>query len=144
VPKTAPLEVSSEAPSVATESIETEKPHVLAQFMDEESLQVFPVYKEITLIGRNDPVTGLTPDVDLTDDDIKRSVSRRHAKLIYENGNFFLSEEPGTLNGTFVNNKKIQSGVLVPVKSGVIVGFGMIRLKFVEARHFSGGKKGHP
>lgn len=145
VQKTAPLEVSSGAkeqqPPGAQSKEEDEKPPVLAQFMDEDSLQVFPVYKEITLIGRGDPVTGHTPDVDLTDDDIKRSVSRRHAKLIYQNGNFFLAEEPGTLNGTFVNNKKIQSGVLVPVKSGVIVGFGMIRLKFVEARHFGGGKK---
>lgn len=145
VQKTAPLEVSSGAkeqqPSGASGKDEEDKPPVLAQFMDEDSLQVFPVYKEITLIGRGDPVTGHTPDVDLTDEDIKRSVSRRHAKLIYQNGNFFLAEEPGTLNGTFVNNKKIQSGVMVPLKSGVMVGFGMIRLKFVEARHFGGGKK---
>jgi len=144
--KTAPLEVSSKAKDEpqGTEQAkqEEEKPPVLAQFMDEDSLQVFPVYKEITLIGRNDPVTGHVPDVDLTDGDIKRSVSRRHAKLVFENGNFFLVEEPGTLNGTFVNNKKIQSGVMVPVKSGVVVGFGMIRLKFVEARHFGGGRKG--
>ncbi len=145
VQKTAPLEVSSGAkeqqPPARHTKEEEDKPPVLAQFMDEESLQVFPVYKEITLVGRGDPVTGHTPDVDLTDEDIKRSVSRRHAKLIYQNGNFFLAEEPGTLNGTFVNNKKIQSGVMVPLKSGVIVGFGMIRLKFVEARHFGGGKK---
>lgn len=138
--KTVPLEIGKVAEK--KEEIENEKPPVLAQFMDEETLKVFPICKEITLIGRNDPVTGHTPDVDLTELDTVRSVSRRHAKLIYQNGLFYLAEEPGTLNGTFVNNKKIQSGIQVPVKSGMIVGFGMIRLKFVEAAAFTASKKG--
>ncbi|MCX7830225.1 MAG: cyclic nucleotide-binding domain-containing protein [Acidobacteria bacterium] len=138
--KTVPLEIGKEEPKEEKKA-EDDKPPVLAQFMDEETLKVYPICKEITLIGRNDPVTGHTPDVDLTDLDTVRSVSRRHAKLIYNNGIFYLSEEPGTLNGTFVNNKKIQSGIQVPVKSGMIVGFGMIRLKFVEAAAFTGAKK---
>ncbi len=113
---------------------EAEKPPVLAQFIAEESLKVFQVYKEITLIGRQDPVTGITPDIDLTGEDVKRSVSRRHAKLIYSNGTFYLAEEVGTLNGTYINGKRIPTGILTPMKSGVQVGFGMLRLKFVEAR----------
>ncbi len=140
--KTIPLEIGKEEPKENIKDKEEEKPLVLAQFMDEETLKVFPICKEITLIGRNDPVTGHTPDVDLTELDTVRSVSRRHARLIYNNGMFYLTEEPGTLNGTFVNNKKIQSGIQVPVKSGMIVGFGMIRLKFVEATAFTGAKKG--
>jgi CRP-like cAMP-binding protein len=107
-------------------------PPVLAQFIGEGSLHVFPVFKEISLIGRRDPVTGITPDVDLTDEDVKRSVSRRHAKLIYSNGQFFLAEEVGTLNGTFINNKRLATGILTALKSGSVVGFGMLRLKFVE------------
>lgn len=140
--KTVPLELGKEEKGGETNEKETEKPPVLAQFIDEETLKVFPICKEITLIGRKDPVTGHCPDVDLTDLDTVRSVSRRHAKLIYSNGLFYIVEEPGTLNGTFVNNKKIMSGVQVPVKSGMIVGFGMIRLKFVEAAVFTGTKKG--
>jgi signal-transduction protein with cAMP-binding, CBS, and nucleotidyltransferase domain len=142
VKKTVPLEVGKEEKKEEVKEKEEEKPPVLAQFMDEETLKVFPVCKEITLIGRNDPVTGHIPDIDLTELDTVRSVSRRHAKLIYDNGMFYMIEEPGTLNGTFVNNKKIQSGIQVPVKSGMIVGFGMIRLKFVEAAAFTGATKG--
>lgn len=112
---------------------EAEKPPVLAQFIAEESLKVFPIYKEITLIGRQDPVTGITPDIDLTSEDVKRSVSRRHAKLIYSNGTFYLAEEVGTLNGTYINGKRIPTGILTPMKSGAQVGFGMLHLKFVEA-----------
>ncbi len=120
------------ATKVAAE--EADKPLVLAQFIADESLKVFQVFKEITLIGRQDPVTGITPDIDLTDEDVKRSVSRRHAKLIHSNGTFYLAEEVGTLNGTYVNGKRIPTGILTPIKSGAQVGFGMLRLKFVEAR----------
>ncbi len=109
-----------------------EKPPMLAEFLQEGTLKVFPIYREISLIGRRDPVTGIVPDVDLTDDDVKRSVSRRHAKLIFSNGQFYLAEEVGTLNGTFINGKRIPTGVLTPIKSGFQVGFGMLRFKFVE------------
>lgn len=109
-----------------------DQPPVLAQFIAEGSLNVFHVFKEISLIGRKDPVTGITPDVDLTEEDVKRSVSRRHAKLIFSNGQFYLAEEVGTLNGTFINAKRLPTGILTPLKSGSVVGFGMLRLKFVE------------
>jgi CRP-like cAMP-binding protein len=109
-----------------------EKPPVLAQFMLDGSLKVFPIYKDISLVGRRDPVTGIVPDVDLTDDDVKRSVSRRHAKLIHSNGQFYVVEEVGTLNGTFISGKRIPTGILTPLKSGAHVGFGTLRLKFLE------------
>jgi CRP-like cAMP-binding protein len=109
-----------------------EKPPVLAQFLVEGSLRVFHIYKDVSLIGRRDPVTGIVPDVDLTDEDVKRSVSRRHAKLIHSNGQFYLVEEVGTLNGTFIGGKRIPTGILTPIKSGTQVGFGTLRLKFVE------------
>jgi len=109
-----------------------EKPPMLAEFLQEGTLRVFPIYREISLVGRRDPVTGIVPDVDLTEEDVKRSVSRRHAKLIFSNGQFYLAEEVGTLNGTFINGKRIPTGVLTPIKSGFQVGFGMLRFKFVE------------
>jgi CRP-like cAMP-binding protein len=112
-----------------------EAPPALAEFVSEGSLKVFPIHREISLVGRKDPVTGITPDVDLTEEDVKRSVSRRHAKLICSNGQFYIAEEVGTLNGTFINGKRIPTGVLTPIKSGAQVGFGMLRFKFVERAH---------
>jgi|YelNatPaOPRAMG01_1025707.scaffolds.fasta_scaffold01436_7 CRP-like cAMP-binding protein len=116
-----------------------ERPPVIAQFLMEGSLKVFPIHRDISLIGRRDPVTGVVPDVDLTDEDVKRSVSRRHAKLIHSNGQFYLVEEVGTLNGTFVNGKRIPTGILTPIKSGSHVGFGTLRVKFVEPSQKKGG-----
>ena len=110
-----------------------EPPPVLAEFVAEGSLKVFPIHREISLVGRKDPVTGITPDVDLTEEDVKRSVSRRHAKLICSNGQFYIAEEVGTLNGTFINGKRIPTGVLTPIRSGAQIGFGMLRFKFVES-----------
>lgn len=117
-----------------------ENPPMLAEFLQEGTLKVFPIYREISLIGRRDPVTGIVPDVDLTDEDVKRSVSRRHAKLIFSNGQFYLAEEVGTLNGTFINGKRIPTGVLTPIKAGYQVGFGMLRFKFVEGAQISQNK----
>lgn len=122
----------AELPAAPPPREEEEKPLVLAQFLVEGSLRVFNIYKEVSLIGRRDPVTGIVPDVDLTEEDVKRSVSRRHAKLIHSNGQFYLVEEVGTLNGTFINGKRIPTGILTPIKSGTQVGFGTLRLKFVE------------
>lgn len=84
-----------------------------------------------TLIGRADPVTGIRPDIDLTEVDDDRSVSRRHAKIIRHDDGWAMLEEVGTLNGTFVNDEKIQTGVPHPIKGGDRVRIGLVQLKVV-------------
>jgi pSer/pThr/pTyr-binding forkhead associated (FHA) protein len=83
-----------------------------------------------TLIGRFDPVTELMPDVDLTQVDLKRSVSRRHARLVRATDGFTLTEEVGALNGTFVNGNKLVTGRPHPLQDGDKVAFGMVKLVF--------------
>ena len=63
-----------------------------------------------TLVGRRDPVTGINPGIDLTDSDTQRSTSRRHAKLIRDGRKFYVCEEIGTMNGTFVNGERVSGG----------------------------------
>jgi CRP-like cAMP-binding protein len=83
-----------------------------------------------TLIGRRDPVTGIQPDVDLTPVDTQRSTSRRHAKIYHRKEKFFLSEEIGTMNGTFVNGERVETGVPVEITPGDEVQFGLVKLTF--------------
>jgi len=90
----------------------------------------FPVNAQETLIGRFDPVTELMPDVDLTQVDLKRSVSRRHARLVRASDGFTLTEEIGALNGTFVNGNKLVTGRPHPLQEGDKVSFGMVKLIF--------------
>jgi len=59
------------------------------------------------LIGRQDPVSGIYPDVDLTPHEGEEGgVSRRHARLILEGGNYFVEDLDST-NFTFVNQQKL-------------------------------------
>ena len=83
-----------------------------------------------TSIGRRDPVTGIHPDIDLTPADNQRSISRRHAKVFRRDGQYFIREEIGTMNGTFVNGDRVETGVPVEFKPGDEVRFGLIKTIF--------------
>jgi CRP-like cAMP-binding protein len=84
-----------------------------------------------TTIGRADPVTGILPDIDLTPVDTNRSVSRRHAKIIHAGGEYHVLEEVGTVNGTYVNDQRIPTGVPVTMHNGDLVKIGLISMKAV-------------
>ena len=91
----------------------------------------FPLNREgDTLVGRADPVTGITPDVDLTPLDHQRSTSRRHAKLYRLGGSFYVMEEIGVMNGTFVNDRRLVTGTPVAVQNGDVLKFGLVSLTF--------------
>jgi serine/threonine-protein kinase len=63
----------------------------------------FIIDKESVLLGRQDPHTGIFPEIDLTMYDPETKVSRRHAR-IYRQGEQFLVEDLGSVNGTVVNS----------------------------------------
>jgi CRP-like cAMP-binding protein len=84
-----------------------------------------------TTIGRADPVTGILPDIDLTPVDTNRSVSRRHAKIIHSENEYHVLEEVGTVNGTYVNDQRIPTGVPVTLHNGDLVKIGLIAMKVV-------------
>jgi CRP-like cAMP-binding protein len=84
-----------------------------------------------TTIGRADPVTGILPDIDLTAVDNNRSVSRRHAKIIKSNDDYVVLEEVGTVNGTYVSDQRIPTGVPVALHNGDLVKIGLVSMKAV-------------
>jgi pSer/pThr/pTyr-binding forkhead associated (FHA) protein len=90
----------------------------------------FAIEGSETLIGRYDPVTDLRPDVDLTQVDLKRSVSRRHARIVRTGEGWVVTEEVGALNGTFVNGAKLVTGRPHPLADGDRLGLGMVKLVF--------------
>jgi len=60
-------------------------------------------------IGREDPVTGAYPEINLEPFDAERyGVSRLHARLILTKGQAFI-EDLGSLNATFVNKRLVKS-----------------------------------
>ena len=82
------------------------------------------------LVGRFDPNTGIHPDIDLTDEDPQLSVSRRHARVLCEHSRYFLVEEHGVANGTYIKGDRLAPGDARELKPGDRVGFGMVVLFF--------------
>ena len=91
----------------------------------------FFVDSETTLIGRWDPDCGAFPDFDLTNDDHESKVSRKHAKIISSNGQFFI-QDLGSLNGSFINRgPRLTPGEPYPIKDGDEVIMGKTFFRFV-------------
>ena len=85
-------------------------------------------------IGRWDADGGIFPDVDLDSDDPEAKVSRRHARITMNDGQYFL-EDLGSTNGTFVNRgKRLSPGERHPLKDGdeIIVGKTFLRFHLVR------------
>jgi pSer/pThr/pTyr-binding forkhead associated (FHA) protein len=57
------------------------------------------------------------------------TVSRHHADIRFENGRFIVADQ-NALNGTFVNNQRVQG--LAVLSNGDAVRFGNVTLKFEE------------
>lgn len=85
------------------------------------------------LVGRPDPVAGINPEINLSGIDPTRSLSRRHAKLVRQGRLYFVREEAATVNGTFVNNVRVATGVDVPIKPGDKLRFGAVEVDFAAA-----------
>lgn len=100
------------------------------RLVSESGETIFPLSTHEALLGRYDPVTETQPEVDLTLIDIKRSVSRRHARITMKEGAFYLVEEVGALNGTFINGVKIVTGEPSPLKDNDRVSVGTVNLVF--------------
>ncbi len=79
--------------------------------------ETFPLEGERTTIGRS-------PDCGIFLDDV--TVSRRHAVLIQRDGRFFIEDE-GSLNGTFLNRRRIESA---EISDGDELQIGKYRLTF--------------
>jgi CRP-like cAMP-binding protein len=118
-----------EAPG--TPAADTQKPPASQRlFHNDTGIELFLASGSESTVGRHDPVTGINPDIDLSEVDSSRSTSRRHAKIHRRGGRFFLTEEIGTTNGTFVNGIRLETGVPCELKAGDEVQFGLVRMEF--------------
>ncbi|MEM7246922.1 MAG: cyclic nucleotide-binding domain-containing protein [Acidobacteriota bacterium] len=101
-----------------------------AKLIVKKSRRPYPIRTALTLIGRHDPVTGVHPEIDLSSEEMGKSVSRRHAKIQFRDGHFYLCEEIGTLNNTTVNGSKLETGVDTPLLEGDEICLGAVKLIF--------------
>jgi len=90
----------------------------------------FPPGKTEILVGREDPVSGVFPDVDLTDHGgDEGGVSRRHARIFVQGIQVFI-EDLNSTNYTYVNQQKLAPGQPQPLNDGDEVRLGRLKLNF--------------
>jgi len=89
--------------------------------------------KDNVLIGREDAVSNIFPDVDLTPHGGEEGgVSRMHARIFSENGQYMLEDENST-NFTFLNRQKLASKTPTPLHDNDEIKLGRVLLRFKEA-----------
>ena len=90
----------------------------------------FPMGKSELLIGREDPVSGHFPEVDLGPHGGEDGgVSRSHAKLFIQGSQCFL-EDLQSVNSTQVNKQRLNPGTRQPLNHGDELRFGKIVVMF--------------
>ena len=108
-------------------------PRTLARLVVERGGRIgkeFPIAGIETNIGRWDADSGIFPDIDLDEDDPEAKVSRRHARIVSHNSQYFI-EDLGSTNGTFVNRgRRLLPGKRHMLQNGDEIIVGKTFLKF--------------
>ncbi len=89
----------------------------------------FQITSDECLIGRWDADNGIFPDVDLDRHDPEAKISRRHARILYNKGQYSI-EDLGSTNGTYVNRGRRLipgSGQILSDGDEIIVGKTFLR-----------------
>jgi hypothetical protein len=92
-----------------------------------------PLTKEVT-IGRLDPASASFPNVDLTSDEaLDKGISRYYAKITRRGREVFI-EDLGSMNGTYVNRKKLIPYLPEVLRNGDQLHTGklLLRVSFTE------------
>jgi pSer/pThr/pTyr-binding forkhead associated (FHA) protein len=114
-----------------------DNPRITARLIIERGGRIgkeFPITGIETNIGRWDADSGIFPDVDLDEDDPEAKISRRHARIINHNEQYFI-EDLGSTNGTFVNRgRRLLPGKRHMLQNGDEIIVGKTFLKFQVLR----------
>lgn len=89
--------------------------------------------KDNITIGREDAVSNIFPDVDLTPHSGEEGgVSRLHARIFAENGQYLLEDENST-NFTFLNRQRLAAKTPTPLHDNDEIKLGRVLLRFKTA-----------
>jgi len=122
------------APAAAQGAAPVSVPALTARLVVEADNQEFDLSgKDNIVIGREDAVSNIYPDVDLSPHGGEEGgVSRLHARIFYENGQYLLEDENST-NFTFLNRQKLAGKTPTALHDNDEVRLGRVLLRFKEA-----------
>jgi hypothetical protein len=91
---------------------------------EERELQL-PLTKAIHL-GRVDPASNVFPEIHINnEDDAVKTVSRRHARILKQGGAVVI-EDLASVNGTFVNGKRLDPYLPERIRDGDVIYLGKV------------------
>ena len=126
----AKIEAMTESKDTALE-MDDEGATLVLTSSDGSTLEI-PAKNEV-VIGREDPISDVFPDLDLTDlGGMDKGVSRKHA-VIHRSGPNYTVEDMGSTNGTYINKKKLQPHTPQTIKAGDELRFGKLALMLQAA-----------
>ncbi len=131
---TTPADVSAApAPAPSPSPVATAAP-LTARLIVEADNQEFDLSgKDNILIGREDAVSNIFPEIDLTPHGGEEGgVSRQHARIFVENGKYMIEDENST-NFTFLNRKKLAPKTPTPLHDNDEIKLGRVLLRFKES-----------
>ncbi len=122
------------APAPVASAVATAPAALAARLIVEADNQEFDLSgKDNVLIGREDAVSNIFPDVDLTPHGGEEGgVSRMHARIFVENGQYMLEDENST-NFTFLNRQKLTAKTPTPLHDDDEIKLGRVLLRFKES-----------
>lgn len=87
-------------------------------------------------LGRISPASNTFPEIDLSEDvSSERTISRRHARILRRD-NKVIVEDLNSVNGTFINDKKLDPYLPEPLNDGDMLRLGRlpIEIKILKVR----------
>lgn len=93
----------------------------------------FPISEKMIVLGRNSAAKNIQNDIDLSELDVKKIISRRHA-MIQRMNNEFILNDLDSRNGTFVNGQRLSPSSPHKLVSGDVIEFGTggVKLTFTS------------
>jgi hypothetical protein len=124
VPTATPAEPVAQAPVGTASALQ-------ARLIVEADNQEFDLSgKDNIVIGREDAVSSIFPDIDLTPHGGEEGgVSRLHARIFFQNGQYMIEDENST-NFTFLNRQRLVAKTPTPLHDNDEVRFGRVMLRF--------------
>lgn len=112
-------------PGIAGPSRPSAVPQKQARLLVISSGQQIPLNGELMVVGRQDPILGIFPEVNLAD----KTVGRRHAYLRNQQGTYTV-EDLNALNKTRLNGITLTPHEERTLKDGDILRFGSVEVRF--------------
>src|SRR6266487_1289374 len=115
--------------TAAAEKAEAEVYAYLSYEQDGAELQRMVMTQKSVIVGRSDPKRSFIPDIDLSLLDPRKTVSRQHARLHFEE-TFFYIEDLKSRNKTRLGELPLDPLKPELIQHGDVVHFGSVRMRF--------------